>query len=143
MKILATLLLIAACFSLTACNKGSKINGHTQNTALKSVRYLKERLPPEKRIEFEVSYFTLRDSIKDNGEFLSAIDGKTPDQIIEEGKRIYTDRRNQGLEKYTQYTSWEDMIAKFSKEKDDQSRKHKPDAEKEKEKYNATVLYKL
>lgn len=141
MKILATLILITACCSLTACNKGTKINGHTQNTALKSVRYLKEKLPPEKRIEFEVSYFTMRDAIKDNGEFLSAIDGKTPDQIIEEGKKLYAERRTQGLEKYTKYSNWDDMIAKFSKEKDDQGRKPKSDARDEK--YNATVLYKL
>lgn len=140
MKILATLLLVAACFTLTACNNGTKINGHTQKTALKSVRYIKERLSPEKRIEFEVSFFTLRDEIKDSDEFLRQIDGKLSDEVIELGKKVYTDRKNQGMEQYTKYASWEDMISKFAKEKSEQGKKNPTDS---KDKNQGSVLYKL
>ena len=141
MKILATLILLTACFTLTACNNGTKINGHTQKTALKSVRYIKERLSPEKRIEFEVSFFTLRDSIKDNDAFLSAVDGKTPELVIEEGKKLYAERKAQGMEQYAQYSSWEDMIAKFAKEKNDQGKKNTNADPKDKD--QGSVLYKL
>lgn len=140
MKILATLLLIVAGLSLTACNNGTKINGHTQKTTLKSVRYIKERLPPEKRIEFEVSFFTMRDSIKDNDEFLRQVDGKTPEEIIEVGKKLYTERKAQGMEEYNKYSSWEDMINKFSKEKSEQGKKNIVDP---KDKSQGSVLYKL
>ncbi len=140
MKILATLLLIVASLSLTACNNGTKINGHTQKTTLKSVRFIKERLPPEKRIEFEVSFFTMRDTIKDNDEFLRQVDGKTPEEIIEVGKKLYAERKAQGMEEYNKYSSWEDMITKFSKEKSEQGKKNNVDP---KDKSQGSVLYKL
>lgn len=140
MKKLPILLLILSCTSLVACSKGSQINGHTTRTAYKSVKALKNRLSPEARIEFEVSFWTLRDSIKNEKEFLNTVDGKKPEEIIAMGKELYQQRKNSGFAGYDQYTSWEDMIAKFGKERlDQENRKNKEDA---KDKAN-DVLYKL
>ncbi|MCX7088895.1 MAG: hypothetical protein NTV00_12695, partial [Methylococcales bacterium] len=90
MKILSTLILIIGCMTLlTACNKGNELAGRSQTSLAKSARYIKERLPADKRIEFEVSFFAIRESFKDGGEFLKAVDGKNPEQLIEMGKALY------------------------------------------------------
>jgi len=140
MKKLPILLLILCCTSLVACSKGQQINGHTTRTAFKSVKALKNRLSPSARIEFEVSFWTLRDSIKNEKEFLNAVDGKKPEEIIAMGKELYQQRKNAGFASYDKYTSWDDMIAKFSKERlDQEAPKSKEDS---KDKAN-DVLYKL
>ena len=89
MKKIPTLLLILGCATLMACGKGQEINGHNTATAYRSVKALKNRLPPDNRIEFEVSFWTIRDAKKDDKEFLDAVDGKTPEEIIALGKQIY------------------------------------------------------
>ncbi|MDD5578831.1 MAG: hypothetical protein PHY16_06050 [Methylobacter sp.] len=142
MKKLSSLLLILCCLFLIACGKGQEINGHSTRTAYRSVKGLKDRLPPENRIEFEVSFWTIRDAKKSDDEFLNTVDGKTPQEIIALGKEIYQQRKNEGFEAYSQYSSWEDMIAKFGKERTDQDRKGKNPNRDPRDKGN-DVLYKL
>ncbi|MCX7089656.1 MAG: hypothetical protein NTV00_16590 [Methylococcales bacterium] len=124
---------------LTACNKGNEIAGRSQDSASKSARYLKDRLPADQRLAFEVSFFTIRDSIKDGSAFLKAVDGKTPAQIIEKGKAIYTERKMAGVAEYLKYATWEEMLASFTKERVAQS--IQPLDAREKQAH--TVLYKL
>ena len=143
MKKVSTLLLIFCCVNLIACGKGQEINGHNTSTAYRSVKALKNRLPAENRIEFEVSFWTIRDSKKDDKEFLAAVDGKTPQEIITLGKELYQERKAAGFKGYEEYTSWENMITKFSQERNDQeNRKGKSKEAIEKDKAN-DVLYKL
>jgi len=140
MKKLPVLLLILCCTSLIACSKGQQINGHNTRTAYRSVKALKNRLSPDARIEFEVSFWMLRDSIKSEKDFLNAVDGKKPEEIIALGKELYQQRKNAGFAGYEKYTSWDNMIAQFGKERFDQdNRKVKEDP---KDKAN-DVLYKL
>jgi hypothetical protein len=139
MKKLPTLLLILSCASLMACGKGEEINGHNTKTAYRSVKTLKNRLSTDARIEFEVSFWTIRDAKKDDKEFLSIVDSKKPNEIIALGKEIYQQRKQSGYKGYENYTSWEEMIAKFGKERMDQdNRKGKSKEDKEND-----VLYKL
>jgi hypothetical protein len=139
MKKLPALLLILSCASLLACGKGEEINGHNTKTAYRSVKALKNRLSPDARIEFEVSFWTIRDAQKDDKEFLSVVDGKKPSEIIGLGKEIYQQRKQAGYKGYESYSSWEEMIAKFGKERIDQdNRKGKPKEDKEND-----LLYKL
>jgi hypothetical protein len=143
MKKLPALLLILSCATLIACSKGQEINGHSTATAYRSVKALKNRLSPENRIEFEVSFWTIRDAKKDDKEFLDAVDGKNPEQIIALGKEIYQERKAAGFKGYEEYSSWEEMITKFSKERFDQdNRKGKSKEAQDKDKAN-DVLYKL
>lgn len=143
MKKLSPLLLILCCSILIACGKGQEINGHSTRTAYRSVKGLKDRLPPENRIEFEVSFWTIRDAKKNDDEFLDTVDGKTPQEIIALGKEIYQQRKNDGFEAYSHYSSWEDMIAKFGKERTDQdARTGKNTNQDARDKAN-DVLYKL
>lgn len=139
MKKLPALLLILSCASLFACGKGEEINGHNTKSAYRSVKTLKNRLSTDARIEFEVSFWTIRDAKKDDKEFLSAVDGKKPNEIIALGKEIYQQRKQSGYKGYENYTNWEEMIAKFGKERMDQdNRKGKSKEDKEND-----VLYKL
>jgi hypothetical protein len=143
MKKLPTLLLVLCCATLIACGKGQEINGHNTATAYRSVKALKNRMTPDMRIEFEVSFWTIRDAKKDDKEFLDAVDGKTPEEIIALGKEIYQERKTAGFKGYEQYSSWEEMIAKFGKERMDQdNRKGKSKEAQDKDKAN-DVLYKL
>jgi hypothetical protein len=141
MKKFPILLLILCCTSLIACSKGSQINGHTTRTAFRSVKALKNYLAPDARIEFEVSFWTLRDSIKNEKEFLNTVDGKKAEEIIAMGKELYQQRKNSGFAGYDKYTSWDDMIAKFGKERIDQDNR-KGQKEDPKDQANG-VLYKL
>ncbi|MEI7996434.1 MAG: hypothetical protein WCH01_16185 [Methylococcaceae bacterium] len=143
MKKIPTLLLILGCATLIACGKGQEINGHNTATAYRSVKALKNRLPPDNRIEFEVSFWTIRDAKKDDKEFLDAVDGKTPEEIIGLGKEIYQERKTAGFKGYENYSSWEEMITQFGKERMDQdNRKGKSKEAQDKDKAN-DVLYKL
>ena len=141
MKKLPTLLFILGCATLTACSKGQEINGHNTKTAYRSVKALKNRLSPDSRIEFEVSFWTIRDAKKDDKEFLDAVDGKKPEEIIAIGKEIYQQRKAAGFKGYEGYSSWEEMIAKFGKERNDQDNR-KGKSKEDKDKAN-DVLYKL
>ncbi|WAK03971.1 hypothetical protein [Methylobacter sp. YRD-M1] len=139
MKKLSALLIILVCSTLIACSNGMKINGHNARTAYKSVKVIKNRLPAEQRIEFEVSFWTIRDSFKDDGEFLAKVDGKEPQEVINLGKELYQERKNAGYEAYKQYSSWDEMIAKFGQERIDQEKTRREDP---RDRAN-NVLYKL
>ena len=144
MKKVSTLLLIFCCVNLIACGKGQEINGHSTSTAFRSVKVLKNRLPMAKRVEFEVAFWTIRASQKDDKEFLTAVDGKTPEQIIEAGKLIYQDRKASGFKDYESYKSWEDMISKFDQERSYQDNKRlKTKGNPDKNKPNDSIIYKL
>lgn len=138
-KISVFLIFVLSCTLLSACGRSEEVNGHNIRTAYKSVKVLKERLPVEKRIEFEVSFWTIRDAQKSDSGFLEAVDGKTPAEIIEMGQDIYRQRKNAGFKGYEQYSSWEDMIAKFGQERAQQGAIKKEDA---RDKAN-DVLYNL
>jgi len=141
MKKLFTLLLILSCTTLIACGKGQQINGHNTRTAYKSVKSIKNHLPEDSRIEYEVSFWTIRDAKKDDSEFLDTVNGKNPEESIALGKEIYQERKNAGFEAYAPYSSWEEMIAKFGQERIDQNKPKGKDAGP-KDKAN-DLMYKL
>jgi hypothetical protein len=125
----ATLILVFLVSALlTGCNKSQQINGSSLKTVSRSVSTIKEKLPLDQRIEFEVSYWTLRDEIRNNKDFLNEIDGKTPEQLIEKGKELFLKRKAGGDKEYSKYDTWDQMIAQYSQERLDQNRKKTPDS---------------
>ena len=141
MKKTTAVLVFTACALLAGCNKSHQINGSTLKTVNRSINSIKERLPLDQRIEFEVSFWSLRDEIRNNKEFLEAIDGKTPEQLIETGKEIFLKRKASGNPDYRQYDNWDQMIAQYTQERLDQNRKIKPDDRDKKNPHSVT--YKL
>ena len=140
MKKLAIVLLALSCTALVACSKGQEINGHNTKTAYRSVKGLKKYMKAEDQLQFEVSFWMLRDANKDDDTFLDLVDGKKPQEIIEMGKAMYQERKAAGVKEYTQYATWEEMITKFGKERIDQdkARKNKDD---DKKRPDDTILY--
>ena len=100
MKILSTVFIFIISISLFGCTSGNEVSGRSIKSANRSVNRIKDRLPTEQRIEFEVSYWTLRDSIKTRDEFLDTVGGKTPEQLIKLGKEVFQQRKNTGFKNY-------------------------------------------
>jgi hypothetical protein len=98
-----------------SCTSGNNINGSSIETAHKSVLNIKYNLPIEQRMEFEISYWSLRDQTKTDEEFLDMVDGKSAEEMIVIGKKIFHVRKNDGFEKYKKYHSWDDMIHNFGR----------------------------
>jgi hypothetical protein len=145
MKKLVIFLLVLSCTALVACGKGTEINGHSTKTAYRSVKGLKKYMPAETQLEFEVSFWMLRDANKDDDTFLNLVDGKKPQDIIEMGKALYQERKAAGFKEYEQYASWEQMITKFGKERLDQDKirkgREESDAPDGKKRPEASILY--
>ncbi len=141
MKKSLAVLVFLACTLLIGCNKSQQINGSSLKTVNRSINAIKDRLPLDQRIEFEVSFWTLRDEVRNNKEFLDAIDGKTPDQLIETGKELFLKRKASGNKDYAEYNNWDQMIAQFTQERIDQNRKKTPDDRDKKNPHSVT--YKL
>ncbi|HIG65495.1 MAG TPA: hypothetical protein EYQ43_08075 [Methyloprofundus sp.] len=139
MRILSIIIISFSILLSTGCSSGSQINGRSFKTALKSVKMIKGRLPQEKRIAFELSFWAIRTSYRNNSEFLDIVDGKTPDELIEVGKEVFAQRKAEGFEEYQQYANWDDMIAKYKKDREQQNIKKKRDPRDAEN----SVLYKL
>lgn len=127
MKKATTILVFLICSLLVGCNKSHQINGSSLKTVSRSVNSIKEKLPLDQRIEFEVSYWSLRDEIRNNKDFLNEIDGMTPEKLIAKGKEIFEKRKANGVKDYQQYANWDQMIAEYTQERIDQNRKKSPD----------------
>lgn len=135
-SIIAMLVLSA---TLLACSSSDEISGRSLRTAYKSVAYIKRHLPADQQVEFEVSFWTIRDATKTDKELLSKVGGKKPDEIIAMAKEIYQERKAAGAKEYQQFTSWDQMIAKYGQERIDQTRHKKSDPRDEKN----NLMYKL
>ncbi len=122
MKFLSSIFIFILFSLLLGCGSGSEINGRNLKTANQSVSMIKDRLSVEKRIEFEVSYWTVRDLKKNNRAFLATVDGKNADAIIIMGKEIFQQRKNDGFPKYEKYSNWDHMIAEYVQERLDQNK---------------------
>ena len=122
MKVSYGFLVISMCLLLNACGNANQINGGSMKTAHKSVAIIKERLPISQRVEFEVAYWSLRNQIKDDAEFLRIIDQKTSADIIELGKANFTKNKAAGVAELAGYDNWEQMIAKQIEQRGEQDR---------------------
>lgn len=116
MKKIPLILLTLGCVALVACG-GDKINAHSEKTAYRSVKMIKNRLHEDMRVEYEMSFWMIRDAKKDNAEFLAAVDGKKAEEIIAMGKEIYEKRKAEGFVEYQQYKTWEEMMAKYDRDR--------------------------
>ncbi len=139
MRIFSPLLVFIIAAALAGCTSGNQVNARSLKTANRSVNRIKDRLPAEKRIEFEVSYWTLRDSIRSREEFLDKVDGKTPEELIELGKEVFQNRKSAGFKNYQHYNSWDEMITQFSEERTNQGKQ----LNAKKDPRNGSVLYRL
>ncbi|MDD4915784.1 MAG: hypothetical protein PHW13_12195 [Methylococcales bacterium] len=138
MKRSSVALITVTCALLLGCNNAQQINGSSLKTVNRSVTHIKERLPLDQRIEYEVAFWSLRDEVRNNKEFLDAINGKTPGQLIDIGKELFLKRKAAGNKEYEQFSNWDQMIAQYTQERIDQNRKKSPDDRDKKNPHSVT-----
>jgi hypothetical protein len=109
--------LLAVCLSAAACSKGGQINASSKKTLYRSVTTMKDRLPEKQRVEFEVAFWSLKQSEPDEAAFRKAVDGKTVQEIIQMGKANFEKRRAAGDEAFQKHGSWDEMIAELVAER--------------------------
>ena len=143
MKKLPLIVLALSCAMLSACGNGQKINAHNEKTAYRSVKMIKNRLPEDIRTEYEMSFWMIRDAKKSDDEFLSAIDNKLPQDIISMGREIYQQRKNEGFAQYQQYKTWEEMMAKYDRERMHQGKPRTDIKSTEDHTSNREITYKM
>ncbi len=110
MKFISYLILSSLLIFSVSCSSTSNINGSSIRTATLSAGILKGRLPIRERIEFEVSYWSIREDIRDDTGFLSIVDGKSPEEIVTLGVQIFNARKESGFKAYDKYEDWDQMI---------------------------------
>ncbi|MCK5898963.1 MAG: hypothetical protein KAG06_07830 [Methylococcales bacterium] len=140
MKKISIPLVLLVTLTLFGCSKGNEVSGRSMRSAYKSVNYIKNRLPTETRIEFELSFWMLRDDIKDKSDFLSEVGGKTPEELIELGKSLYQKRKSEGYQEYDKFNNWDQMISHYNQERLDQNKKRKKYDPRDE---GNSVIYKL
>ena len=63
---------------------------------------------------------------------------KTHEELIELGKGVFQQRKNDGFREYDKYGSWDQMITQFTQERLDQNKHKKTDNRR-----NDSVIYNL
>jgi hypothetical protein len=124
---------------LVGCSSSDEVSGRSIRSAYKSVIFIKRHLPVDQQVEFEVSFWTVRNATPNDKELLDKVGGKKAEEIIAMAKEIYQQRKSSGAKEYQEFTSWDQMIAKYGQERIDQTKHKKTDARDEKN----NVLYKL
>ena len=119
MKIRMLVVLLATMLLVTGCGQGDKINASSNKTLYRSMIGLKGPLPERKRVEFEVSFWSLKQTSAGDKPFRSTVGGKTVDEIIAMGRDNFAQRTAAGEKGYDKYNDWDSMIDTLVKERSD------------------------
>lgn len=131
-------ILFSLLFSFSGCDQPNQIRAGGQKSMLQSFMRIKQRMGFKDGTEFEVAFWSLKQkSNNDDAAFRSLVNGKTPEQIIEQAKLYFEERKQANDPKYTQYESWDVMINKVIEEiKTPVSKKNLPDTSPSRNKAN-------
>lgn len=133
MKIIfGVMALLAVIYFMSAFTQQTdSINGSTRVTAFKSAKKIKRYMTSEQQHLFETAFWTLQEikSREPAGEgrdpFLTAVDGKTADEIIELAQQEVATRIQAGDPEFSKYGSWDNMVKSLT----DSDKKKKPNTE--------------
>ncbi|MEN8260642.1 MAG: DUF6694 family lipoprotein [Pseudomonadota bacterium] len=109
------------------CSTERSINASNDRTLLRSVKTMKEYLPSQERVEFEVAFWTLKESASSAEEFRDVVDGKTASELIALAKKNFAEQQAAGFRRFQTYPSWEAMIEKFVNERNSYARNYRQD----------------
>lgn len=113
------IILLAICLLGVGCGNGGNINASSNKTLYRSVAVIKDRLPEKERVEFEVAFWSLKQSEPDQAKFRDTVDGKSVEEIIAMGKENFVKRKAAGDEAYRQHASWGDLIKQLVAEREE------------------------
>ncbi len=119
MKNRVIIMLLAICLLGVGCGKGGRINASSNKTLYRSVTVIKGRLPEKERVEFEVAFWSLKQSEPDQAKFRDTVDGKSVEEIIAMGKENFVKRKAAGDEAYRRHASWDDLIKELVAEREE------------------------
>lgn len=118
MRILAAVMaILAVIYFLPAfMSRTDKISGASQKAADRSARQATRKWPADDRRVFDTAFFVLKDLKSAEGPqaFLEAVNGLTPEEVIELAKREVNIKIATGDAAFKRYSSWEDMLRKLS-----------------------------
>jgi hypothetical protein len=111
MKIASMMVSGVACVVLLlGCGQSDKINASNDRSLYRSVTGLQQNLPVQEQVEFQVSFWSLKQYAKDDAEFRNLVHRKTVPEVIELGKQNFTRQYEAGNPDFTKYASWDAMI---------------------------------
>ncbi|MGX2042012.1 hypothetical protein ACWJKU_18085 [Methylocaldum sp. MU1018] len=119
MKILAAifLALLAVIYFLPAfMSRTDEINGVSREAVYKSAIKVKRYLNTDERVLFDTALGILDKIKSEEGKdaFVDAVDGKSPDEIIDMARQEVNIKIATGHPDFKQYSSWDDMIQKLT-----------------------------
>ncbi len=117
MKTKTFVYLISSCLLAVGCGKGDQINANSDNSLYRSVTTLQRRLPDDQRVEFEVSFWSLKQFAESESTFRTQVNGKTVHEVIEMGKQNFAAQKAAGHADYNKFESWESMIDEMVQER--------------------------
>ncbi|QJD31021.1 hypothetical protein [Methylococcus geothermalis] len=117
MRILAVVMVVLAViyFLPAFMSRTSEINGVSKAAAYKSAMKVKRYLSTNDRVIFDTA-FGLLDKIKSQegpDAFAKAVDGMTPEEVIDLARTEVNAKIAAGDPEFKQYASWDDMITKL------------------------------
>ena len=120
MKKIYVFLIFLGCALSIGCSNERQINGRSQKSAAHSVKIMKNYPPKNQKLEFEIAYWQVRNSIQDKEEFLDTIDGLTAPEMIALGQTVFSEMHAAGNPDYNKYRNWEEMIKHAQQERSEQ-----------------------
>lgn len=118
MKINSIIIITLACVSLvTGCGQSDKINASNERSLYRSVIGLQRNLPEKEQIEFQVSFWSLKQYAESEAGFRTMVHRKNVPEIIELGKQNFATQYEAGNPDFTKYSSWDAMIEELVEER--------------------------
>lgn len=115
---LIAIALVAASLGLNGC-EGQRVNANSARSLTRSVAGIERKLPENKKVEFQVSFWSLKQFSESDAAFRKTVHGQTVDRIIEMGRENFENQKAKGNPEFTKYASWEVMVTELMQERRD------------------------
>jgi hypothetical protein len=102
---------------VTGCGQSDKINASTDKSLFRSVSGIERNLPAKQQVEFQVSFWSLKQYAESDAGFRTLVHRKTVPEIIELGKQNFAAQLEAGNPDFTKYSSWDAMIEELVQER--------------------------
>lgn len=118
MKIHSLLMSALLCLGpLAGCGQSDKINAVNDKSLYRSVTGIQRTLPAKEQVEFQVSFWSLKQFATNEEEFRNQVHRKTAPEVIEMGKENFAKQKDALNPEFTKYASWDAMIEELSEER--------------------------
>ncbi|MGH8549141.1 MAG: hypothetical protein ACRERU_11190 [Methylococcales bacterium] len=118
MKINSIIIIALVCVSLgTGCGQSDKINAGSDRSLSRSVSGIERNLPVKQQVEFQVSFWSLKQYAESEAGFRTMVHRKTVAEIIELGKQNFATQYEAGNPDFIKYSSWDAMIEELLEER--------------------------